>query len=259
MCRLAAYIGPTIPLKQFLLDPPHSLVRQSWEPKELHYAKLNADGFGFGWYGLDEAPAIYTNPAPIWNDTNLDYLARSLESDLWLANVRSATQGSAVNQVNTQPFHDADLIYLHNGFIQNFRTHCRSLLEARLDPEFSASIQGNTDSEYLFALFRQLLAEEPDLPLEAVLEGLFESLEEWAGQQEALLNIVITDGQRLYAARHAFNHDCPSLYYITDDESFPGAQLIASEPLTQADFWQPVPEHHILILDPEQPPELIPL
>ncbi|MEE8342875.1 MAG: class II glutamine amidotransferase, partial [Gammaproteobacteria bacterium] len=150
-------------------------------------------------------------------------------------------------------------MYLHNGFIKNYCTHCRSLLEARLDPEFGASIQGNTDSECLFALFRQLLAEEPDLPLEAVLEGLFEQLEEWAGQQEALLNIVITDGQRLYAARHAFNHDCPSLYYITDDESFPGAQLIASEPLTQADFWQPVPEHHILILDPEQPPELIPL
>jgi len=259
MCRLAAYIGPTLPLKQFLVDPPHSLVHQSWAPKELHYAKLNADGFGFGWYGLDQAPAIYTNPAPIWNDLNLDYLAKSIESDLWLANVRSATQGSPVNQSNTQPFHDAELIFLHNGYIRDFRTLFRSLFEAELEPEFSASIRGNTDSEYLFALLRQILADDTDLPLDVALGALFEQLDEWIGDQDALLNIVVTEGQRLYASRHAINHDCPSLYYTTDDDAFPDAQIVASEPITHADFWQPVPEHHILILDPEQPPELIPL
>ena len=31
---------------------------------------------------------------------------------------------------------------------------------------------------------------------------------------------------------------------------FPGAQLIASERLTDSPFWQIVPEHQILILDP---------
>jgi glutamine amidotransferase len=70
---------------------------------------------------------------------------------------------------------------------------------------------------------------------------------------------VITDGQRLYATRHGLNHECPSLYYTTDDELFPGGQVIASERLTGDSYWQPVPEHHILILDPDKPPELLAL
>jgi hypothetical protein len=29
--------------------------------------------------------------------------------------------------------------------------------------------------------------------------------------------------------------------------------------MTPSDFWHPVPEHQILIIDPEEPPELIDL
>ena len=49
MCRLAAYLGPEIPLRSFLLDFPHSLYQQSWDPKELTEARLNADGYGVAW------------------------------------------------------------------------------------------------------------------------------------------------------------------------------------------------------------------
>ena len=70
---------------------------------------------------------------------------------------------------------------------------------------------------------------------------------------------IVTEGERLYASRHALNHGCPSLYYTTDDELFPGGQLLASERFTDDSFWQPVPEHHILILDAEKPPELLEL
>ena len=77
--------------------------------------------------------------------------------------------------------------------------------------------------------------------------------------QAALLNIIVTDGIKLYAARHGINHECPSLYYTTDDELFPAGQVIASERLTEDDFWQPVPEHHLLIIEPDNPPELLAL
>jgi glutamine amidotransferase len=59
--------------------------------------------------------------------------------------------------------------------------------------------------------------------------------------------------------RHALNHYCPSHYFTTDDELFPGGQLIASERFTDDSFWQPVPEHRILILDADKPPELLEL
>jgi glutamine amidotransferase len=260
MCRLAAYLGPEIPLKQFLLDPAHSLYVQSWQPRELRYAKLNADGFGIGWYDADGSPATYVNPMPIWSDVNLDALARSLSNDLWIASVRSATSGFASGAANTQPFCDDDLIFTHNGFIADFNRGLRSRALDFLSPDIATEIRGNTDSEYLFAVLRHLALENEDASLESLIGEALALVGDWADEREALLNLIVTDGERVYAARHAVNHDCPSLYYTTDDERFPdGAQLIASERLTEAEFWQPVPEHHLLILDPEQPPELLSL
>ena len=71
--------------------------------------------------------------------------------------------------------------------------------------------------------------------------------------------LVVSDGERLYAVRHALGDDCPTLYYTADDQDFPNAQLMASEPVTNTGLWQTVPEHQILILDPEEPPELMSL
>lgn len=257
MCRMAAYQGPVIALSQFITEPEHSLFVQSYMPQELVYAKVNADGYGIGWYDDDGAPASYVQPSPIWSDPNLDSLARSMHSGLWLANVRSATAGLAVNHANTQPFHDDELLFMHNGYIRGFSKGIRKTISSGLDSEVEAAINGTTDSEYLFAMFRQKIMDDPELAFEDALLNIFEQLENWLGEQDALLNIILTDGELIYAVRHAINHACPSLYYTTDDENFPNGQLIASERMTDSDFWQPVPEHHILIMEMNQPAELV--
>jgi glutamine amidotransferase len=259
MCRLAAYIGPDIPLQQFLLEPDHSLYKQSWEPRELKYTKLNADGYGFGWFTDDAAPSAYTSSQPIWSDSNLPALARTLRFPLWLAEVRSATDGTPVHPFNTAPFYDDRLLYTHNGFIRDFHLRLLPEVTALLSPEVHAGIRGNTDSEYLFACLRQFLldAEEPDIT--GALQKLYAWLAPRIGEQQALLNLVVSDGERIYATRHGYNHECASLYYTTDDELFPGGQLVASERFSKDSFWQPVPEHHLLILDPHNPPELLAL
>ena len=259
MCRIAAYLGPPVSLKRFLVDPPHSLVHQAWAPEELRYARLNADGYGFAWFGRDAAPALYVNPLPIWSDPNLAPLARNLASDLWIASVRSATEGSAVSHANTQPFCDAELIFTHNGFIRGFQLGVRKHLTDRLSAEINAAVKGHTDSEYLFALLRQILKEDSELSIESALIELSRQVDATIDGNATLLNFIVSEGTRLYAMRHALNDPCPSLYYTTDDESFPGGQLIASERLDPSEFWQPVPEHHLLILDPDEPPELIAL
>jgi glutamine amidotransferase len=258
MCRLAAYLGPAIPLQQLLLQPSHSLYRQAREPRELIYAKLNADGHGFGWYD-DGRPAVYTCALPIWSDTNLPHLARTLRQPLWLAEVRSATEGHPVSRENTAPFYDDRHVFLHNGLIRDFLTRVRPALSAGLSPVIAAGIRGNTDSEYLFACLRQLLADEPGVSLADALRKLCDRLNDWVDELPALLNMVVSDGTRLYAVRHGINHDSPSLYYSTDDEMFPGGQLIASERLNADGYWQPVPDHHVLILDPQAPPDLVEL
>ncbi len=257
MCRIAAYIGPEISLQRFIEEPSHSLVEQAGESRELLYGTSNADGYGVGWHDPQGRPAVYTNPQPIWSDVNLPHLGRSLYRPLWLAIVRSATAGFPVNQANTPPFVDGRLLYAHNGFVRDFGTRLRPLICRYLTPEIAADVRGNTDSEYLFALLRHLAAGDPGMPLEEVLGEFFALLQDWVEDRPALLNVALSDGHRVYAARHAFNHACPSLYYTTDDDLFPDGQVVASEPLTDGGFWQPVPEHHLLILDADEPPRLL--
>ncbi|MGH8502625.1 MAG: ergothioneine biosynthesis protein EgtC [Gammaproteobacteria bacterium] len=258
MCRLAAYLGPPVLLQQFLLEPKHSLYEQSWAPHELNFARLNADGFGVGWYSADRKPAIYVNQMPIWSDCNLPALARSLSNPLWMAMVRSATSPYRTGLANMQPFSHDGVLFMHNGYVEDFDHSLRGRIRHFMSTTIEAGIGGNTDSEYIFALLRQLLASDDELTLENALRGGLALIDEWLHGRKALLNVLLTDGQRLYATRHALNAECPSLYFTTDDEYFDeGAQLIASERLTEGEFWQPVPEHHLLILDPEQPPELI--
>jgi glutamine amidotransferase len=247
MCRLAAYLGPPVTLEQFLLKPPHSLMVQAAAPKEMREARLNADGFGFGWYPeADTRPAGYTNPMPIWTDPNLAALGRVLSTGLWLAYVRSATRRTDVSHANTQPFLSDKLIFTHNGYIDRFGDTLRHHIRHALSTECERVIHGNTDSEYLFALLRQQLFD--GRPLESGLAQMLDLLVGWARDVRLLLNLVIAERNRIVATRHAINGDCPTLYYSTAEPDFPGAGLVASEPLTASGAWQAVPEHSLLTI-----------
>ena len=260
MCRHLAYLGPPLALRSLLLDPPHSLTEQAVSPQELVYARLNADGFGFGWFEPDGTPLNYRRADPIWQDPNLQTLAGHLYQPQWIAAIRSATPGFGGDTANAQPFACDGLLYSHNGLIRDFLPRIRRCIQQRLEPAIEEGIRGSTDSEYLFALIRQLLADDPDTSLEGALGEAFSLVAEWLGDQGALLNVIIGDGRRIVASRHAVNMDCPSLYYTTDDEAFPdGSVVIASEPLTDREAWRAVPPHHLLCVEPDTPPELLAL
>ena len=248
MCRLAAYMGRAIPLSAFLAEPEHSLVKQSWAPREMKEAALNADGFGFGWYADDGAPAVYTNTCPIWNDPNLPALGRSLSRPIWMANTRSATPGQEIGHGNTQPFAADRVLFLHNGYIESFRAGTRVAFHHHLSPDIQAGIQGNTDSEFLFALLRQCL-DETKGGIEAALRALLEVLPRLIDGRRALLNIVICDGERLVGCRHALNGgECPSLYAAVNAPAWPGATIIASEAFS-GEGWQPIAPHTLFTAD----------
>ena len=106
MCRLFAYLGPPVGLDALLTAPAHSLVVQSYAPREMTAGTICADGHGFAWYDLArrETPFLYRSILPIWNDVNLDDIASFAQSGCVLANVRSATTGQGLDIGNTQPF-----------------------------------------------------------------------------------------------------------------------------------------------------------
>lgn len=250
-------MGAPITLERFLFTPSHGLKEQSWAPREMQEARLNADGFGFGWFATDKRPATYVNPMPIWTDVNLRNLARSLSSCQWVANVRSATRRMPVNPFNTMPFSDNSWLFMHNGFIQDFAHTVRGSIRNALPAEVEVGIQGNTDAEYLFALLRAHRARDPDISPDRALLHMLENLHQWLGKTKALLNIIVADGQRVYALRHAVNGDCPSLYYAIDEPDFTAGQLVASETLTATDAWQAVPEHNLIVLDGTNTPRTV--
>lgn len=253
MCRIAAYLGPPLKLSAFIRHPEHSLYRQSWAAKELITASVNADGYGVGWLDENNQPALYRNIMPVWADPNLPSLERSLRSRLWLGNVRSATEGLATHLDNTQPYTDTHRLFTHNGFIHNFAKTARQAIRAELDPDIEASINGNTDSEYLFALLRQQRA-----PVHLALQQIYTWLNQHlAGSQtEALLNIIVSDGRCLAAMRSAINGHCPSLYFHPQHPQMAHGMVIASEAFDTDPGWQPVPEQHVIELVPNQPAAL---
>lgn len=257
MCRIAAYLGPPIFLEKFLLQPPHSLVEQASAPREMQESRLNADGFGFGWFSENGKPTIYTNPMPIWTDPNLAGLGHVLKTDLWLAYVRSATRLTDISHANTQPFYNKTLLYAHNGYIDQFGETLRHNIRHALESPCEKTIHGNTDSEYLFALLRQSLLIEDNI--EKALLMLFDQLVHWAGNVKLLLNIVIANKEKIVSVRHAINGDCPSLYYSTGDDFFNEGMVVASEALSDDESWQTVPPHHMLTLTRDHDPALLAL
>lgn len=172
MCRLLGYLGLPTRLDRILVEPEHSLVVQGYEPQEMTAGVVNADGFGLGWYALDQDPDPFTYKSilPIWNDVNLASLGRYIISPCVLANVRSATPGIAVDLSNCQPFSHGQLLGVHNGFVHNFRQTWYRPLRDRLDDPIYQVIGGTTDSEHLFALLLQTWRTNPSLTLSEALE-----------------------------------------------------------------------------------------
>lgn len=251
MCRLAAYSGSRISLENFLLAPDHGLVQQSWQPKEMREAKLNADGFGIGWFAEDRLPATYINTQPIWSDPNLRSLGKSLHQATWLATIRSATLTHDVSHANTQPFCGDNFLFAHNGYLHQFRDKWRGTIRSKLKPEHENRIHGTTDSEYLFALFAQYY-EDTNRNAVNALRQLINFLDDIANGNRALLNIVIATPRELVALRHAIRADCPSMYLLQHDKEWPDSVLIASEAMTGSIHWQPISENRIVSVDHRQ-------
>ncbi|KAB8319819.1 ergothioneine biosynthesis protein EgtC [Tolypothrix campylonemoides VB511288] len=240
MCRLLAYLGSPVSLEPLLYKPEHSLVVQSYQPREMLSGVVNADGFGVGWYHAqkDIEPFTYKSTLPIWNDINLPSLSRYIESGCMLAYVRSATAGQALDFSNCQPFQYQCLLFIHNGRIDKFRQTLYRPIRSQLSDEIYQWIKGTTDSEHIFALLLSQWQANPGKSLEQVLQITLLKLQELAQsyQTDVFANVIISDGHRLIASRFSTKSPAPSLYWTDDHPTFPKSVIIASEPLSTGNW-----------------------
>lgn len=225
MCRVLAYLGQPVALDDLLFGTDNSLIRQSYAPRMA--SMLNLAGFGLmAWDAHSFDPSLpyryRTTAVPVF-DSNLKRLAEKLRPRAFVAHLRGVPYHTRVSigEDNLHPFQygDARWVLAHNGQLERFYEMRYELLE-QIRPEWRRQIRGNTDSEWIYALFLSQL-EDPSAPMspavlaravEDTLRILRETRERAAIAIHSPVNLFISDGETIAVVRYAFDFGC----YPTD-------------------------------------------
>jgi predicted glutamine amidotransferase len=262
MCRWLAYSGTPILLQDALYAPAHSLIDQSLHSR-LGAETTNGDGFGVGWYGAGEIPALFRGVEPAWNDANLRELAGHVTSPRFFAHIR-ASSGTAVQQTNCHPFRHGRWLFMHNGLINDFSAVKRDLV-LDVDPSLYPAIEGQTDSEVLFHLALTLGLEDDPPTAVAGAVGLVEAAGRRRGVEHPIqMTVAVTDGARMWGFRYSSEGRSRSLFVTTDvptlrrlypsmallEQLSDDTHLIVSEPLGDLKgAWREVPESSCVVVE----------
>ncbi|CDK28473.1 unnamed protein product [Kuraishia capsulata CBS 1993] len=287
MCRFLIFKGKKpLLLSDLLTSPAHSIINQSFDSRlRLDMRRpINGDGFGVGYYTLDEeldqdGPCVFKAITPAWNNLNLKRLAEKTKSELVFAHVRASTYG-VLSETNCHPFTYHNIMFMHNGQIAYFGRIKRKIFD-HIEDEFLLHIQGATDSECAFALFLDTLhkmgvnIKDPrgDFGHAVVRKALMKTIEyikEWTVElnvenpEPSLLNFAVTDGSSIVVSRYITSktEEAASLHFSTGSsfvEYEPGQYrmervdrsqdviMIASEPLTfERGDWIAVPTNSMI-------------
>lgn len=218
MCRHLAWLGRERALSELLLEPPHGLLVQSYAPRRQSHGRLNADGWGVGFYApARPEPGRWRSSRPLWSDASFASIAPVISSSCVLAAVRSATAGMPLDETAAAPFQRGRWLLSHNGVVD------RSVL----GPHPAA--ESVCDSAQLAA---HLFDFGPERAGEFVAD---------LGQRDpdARLNLLLTDGEQVLATRW---NDTLSVLPTADGIA------VASEPFDDDPRWADVPDHHLVAI-----------
>lgn len=252
MCRLLGIVAsePT-EFRIVLREAPRSLAALSREHR---------DGWGLAVY--DESWRLHKGTACASEDAEYHRLAVGSKGELLVAHVRQRTVG-LTSLENTHPFQSGRWMFAHNGTVKDL-----AFLRANTSRERLLSVQGQTDSELLFAYLLTRLDEAgvTDAPASAATDAAVKKAAHNARSRKdfGAINFILSDGNALYA--HRFGRTMCLLERGPDDEVRPSrrsrdgtvletpwsqrrrAILIASEQLTD-EPWQAVDDGMLLRLD----------
>ncbi|SDH58494.1 glutamine amidotransferase [Vibrio xiamenensis] len=235
MCRWLAYQGSPIYLDQLVYEPEHSLVHQSLEARKA-ITRVNADGFGLGWYTERDTPGQFHEVLPAWGDENLRSLTHHIRSHRFMAHIRSST-GTQVARSNCHPFILDNWMFLHNGQIGDFNK-VKYTLERALPERLYVQKRGTTDSELIFLLMiKNGLRQNP---IEAIRHTIAEIEavidEKHAGELPFKASMCISDGEQFWLVRYSTDGHPPTVFSKSHGHDI----ILASEPLDSCPTWQVV-------------------
>jgi glutamine amidotransferase len=263
MCRWMAYRGQPLPIEELLYKTKHSLIEQS-RRATMGVETFNGDGFGLGWYGDDPhgGPGLYRSLMPAWSNRNLHSLAAHIQSPLFLAHVRAATD-TPVQETNCHPFRHENWLFVHNGSVAGYLDVRRDLV-LRIAPRYFNTMLGTTDSEVMFCLALTFgLQEDPIGALER-MAGCVEHVGHHHDIEHPLqMTVGATDGQDLYAVRYSSVGASRTLFSSADAQTLRALEpsndrlqmlrgedrAVVSEPLNDLPgMWIEVPESTALVI-----------
>lgn len=234
MCRHLAYLGEPVTLAALLLEPPFGLLRQSYAPRQQRYGRVNADGFGVGWYvpALRPEPARYRRATPLWSDQSFASVAAVTTSGAVLAAVRSATAGFPVDEAGAAPFTAGRWLFSLNGRVEDFG-RVAPLLHAHLPAAASAAVEGPSDAALVWALTRHHLEQGA-----GCAEALLRVVEQVTAVAGERLNLLLTDGDTVAAT---------VLGDTLSVRCLDSGVTVASEPGDDDPTWTPVPDGSLVL------------
>lgn len=237
MCRFVAYSGIPILMDELIFNASNSLVNQSKKSK-MRVDPLNGDGFGIGWYPEhdDDSPGTFVSIEPAWSNRNLIQLSAKIRTQHFFAHVRDASQGMPVSLSNCHPFQYGRYLWMHNGRLDQFSSFRRNIVNDLSDQAFDY-IQGNTDSEYAFAIFLDEINFDQDASLEKLQQGMRATIKKISCYRNQVgattnpfINFAISNGKDSVFTRLSTSDEVrpASLFYQQNKHSV----IVSSEPLT---------------------------
>ncbi|MFI5046370.1 MAG: class II glutamine amidotransferase [Acidimicrobiia bacterium] len=231
MCRHLAHLGPPTPLHDLLFAAPHSLAHQARHPEHQEQPGVNADGWGVGWYAPGATdPERYRTVAPIWEDAAFATRSTHIESTAFLAAARLASPGAAIDTSGNAPFRSGPWLFSLNGIVHGFHDDVGRALRSQVSPARRAEIEGDTDSEVLFAMTLDRL-DAGEAPVDALARVVRDVLAVTTGR----INLLLTDGSLIAATR-------------SGRSLFVRGSTVASEPLDTDPAWREVVEGGVVLV-----------
>ncbi|WNV75854.1 ergothioneine biosynthesis protein EgtC [Geodermatophilus sp. DSM 44513] len=221
MCRHLAWLGRPRTLAELVLEPPSSLLVQSWAPRRQRHGTVNADGWGVGFFSPGRArPARWRSARPLWGDASFASVAPVVSSGCVLAAVRSATAGMPLEESAAAPFTDGRWLLSHNGRVDRAVLPAVRDAESTVDSALLAALVFTRGLDALGATVREVAAADP----------------------AARLNLLAADNTRLLAT--AWGDTLSAL--VTPDGT-----ALASEPWDDDPRWTDVPDRSLVEVTPD--------
>ncbi len=294
MCRLLGYIGAPVSLSDLVFKSDQSLAVQAYSSNTQNF--LNVAGIGFAaWQNNSVNPRVpfsyHSTDLPMY-DRNLQRLTEKITTNCAVGHIRATGYMPGSSNIITIPnchpfqFRNTDIVLAHNGGLSNFDA-IKLQITNLCHEQYSLEVQGNTDSEWIYALLMSKLGEKVEARsaaeiADATLNTLAEirAVRESAGiNTHSAANLIISNGKCLIATCFTYDFGCydelvnqavlspemHSLWYsmgnqfgcfnghwtMKRDEGEDCSSLVlASEPLTNdTSTWVELQKYTMLIVD----------